>query len=491
MKQTISDLSRFLLLGGILYFRSCRERYLQAVKDSYATLLDPDEATAYSMVERSIRLFIMADIEVKDVVLMNKIISDMRKLPQANVTLVETYVRIIEELDQREKYTEQICSNIIRELAKTAVIRSTLESLKQLRTVPQTQEMLRAAADKLAGVERPGKLVLYNPVQAAKEVLIHRDKVPTGITFLDYLLGGGIVWGEHGGCLGPPSGGKTLLANMLLCNMAIQGHNVLLLQFEQSIKYNSDIVSRIYSYLTQMPRSEFADKTYDELSDAAKEALKSCEKISAHIRVGSFTDEKVARTVGTIIDTIEDSIKDGFTPKLVIIDWLGAVVSEFLAAATGTDANYPILAQNIQDKLITYGKTRNISFFFLHQSSNEAAIKPPAYRPNMHDSYFFKGFSQKLEFCLELGTKSHQPGGKFACWLHCGKVRSAEPDRSVVVLLDGANAKMESTKDGEYVVNSKGQFTSVANALLPGSDNNNKPNLEPEAAEKFLAGFGA
>ena len=488
LKQ-MSELSKELLLGGLLYHKSCREQYLAATKDNPATLTDPNAMTAYSIIERTIRLFISVDIEVNPVVLMRRLVDDARKLPPANSTMLNQYFDVIEKLDDASKYTEQLCYNVLATQSKEMILKSALEELKKLRSVAETQNTLRETAARLASVEGPGKLTLYNPVLAAKDVLVHRDKVPTGITFLDYLLGGGIVWGEHGGCLGPPSGGKSLLANMLLCNLAIQGHNVLLLQFEQSVKYNSDIMARIYAYLTRLPRSEFADKSYSELTETARNALASCEKVSSHIRVGSFTDDTVARTVDTIIETIEDAIKGGFTPKMVIIDWLGAVVSEFLASATGTDANYPILAQQIQDSLVSYGKSKNISFFFLHQSSNDAAAKPPSYRPSMFDSYFFRGFSQKLEFCLELGTKSKQPGGKFACWFHCGKVRGAEPDKSVVILLDGANAKMEATKDGEYIINSKGQFVEVSRALI--DDQAVSLDTEPtEIDSQYLSGFG-
>lgn len=489
MNNTMSDLSKELLLGGILYFKSCREAYLQAIKGTTVTLIDPEEMTAHSVIERTIRLFISVDADVKPVVLMRKIIADAKKLPPANTTLINQYFGIIEQLDDSSKFTEQICYSVLTEQSKRVILHTAMEELRKLKTVPEVQKELRKTADKLSTAAGKGKLTLYNPVQAAKEVLIHRDKVPTGITFLDYLLGGGIVWGEHGGCLGPPSGGKSLLANMLACNLAIQGHNVLLLQFEQSVKHNSDIMSRIYAYLTRMPREAFADKSYDELSDSAKKALQDCSKVSEHIRVGSFTDDAVSRTVESIIETIEDSIVSGFTPKMVIIDWLGAVVSEFLAAATGGDTSYPILAQQIQDSLASFGKQKNISFFFLHQTSTEAAAKSPAYRPSMYDSYYFRGFSQKLEFCLELGTKSKQPGGKFACWFHCGKVRSAEPDKSVVILLDGANAKMEATKDGEYVINSKGQFVEVSRALLDDvpEDSDKTPS---ELDSQFLSSFG-
>ena len=489
MDSKMSDLAKELLLGGILYYKSCREQYLTATKDNPATLIDPDLMTAYSMIERSIRLFISVDIEVRSVVLMRRLVDDSRKLPPANVNLINQYFDVIEKLDDTSKYTEQLCSNVLVTQSREMILKNAVEELKKLKSVPETQATLREAAAKLASVDGPGKLTLYNPVMSAKDVLVHRDKIPTGITFLDYLLGGGIVWGEHGGCLGPPSGGKSLLANMLLCNLAIQGHNVMLLQFEQSVKYNSDIMARIYAYLTRLPRSEFADKAYSELTETARKALKACEKVSSHIRVGSFTDDTVARTVESIIETIEDSITSGFTPKMVIIDWLGAVVSEFLAEATGSDAKYPILAQQIQDSLVSYGKSKNISFFFLHQSSNDAAAKPPSYRPSMFDSYFFRGFSQKLEFCMELGTKSKQPGGKFACWLHCGKVRGAEPDKSVVILLDGANAKMEATRDGEYMINSKGQFVEVSRALI--DDSQSELDTTPSEIEsQYLAGFG-
>ena len=483
----LPNLTKNVILGGLLYFRSCREQYLALMKGNRGTLLDSNSGTAYSNIERTIRLFISTDLDVSPSLLMSRFVEDMQRLPRSNPQLINSYCDVVEALDKQDQYTEQLCTNMLKQCGTTIVVQDAVAELKKLNAVPKIQESLRDVASRLAGIEKPGKLKLYDPVQSAQELLVHRDKVPTGVTFLDQLLGGGIVWGEHGGCLGPSGGGKSTIANMLLCNMAIQGYNCMLLQFEQSVKYNSDIMSRIYSYLTGMPRAEFADKSYSELSDAAKEALKRCSKVSSRIRVGSFTDDSLARSVATITESIDDAIETGFTPRLVIIDWLGAVVSEFLAEASGQDEGYPIAAQRIQDQLGAYGKEHNISFFFLHQSSNDAANKPPAYKPNRFDSYYFRGFAQKLEYCLEIGSKSKQPDGKFACWINCDKVRGAEPDKSVVVLLDGANAKMEVTKEGEYMTNSKGQFVSQA-GLLAGSGN---PQLdtEPEELDTYMAGF--
>jgi hypothetical protein len=484
----VAELTKRLILGGLVYFPSCRERYLGAMRDRAGTLLDSDQpASSYAAIERTIKLFISSDIAVSPIVLMRRFIEDVKKLPPSNTKLINGYLDIIDDLDKKDQFTEQLCANMIQQLSTTLVVNDAVDELKKLRSVPKLQEALSSWSNKLSAINKPGKLRMYNPIQAAPEVLVHRDKVPTGISFLDTLLGGGITWGEHGGLIAPSSGGKSIIANMLLCNIAIQGYNSMLLQFEQSIKFNSDIMSRIYSYLTGMPRAAFADKAYSELTPEAVAALKSCEKVSERIRVASFTDDEVDRNIDTIIQAIDESIEAGFAPKLVIIDWLGAVVSEFLAAATGTDKSYPVIAQEVQDRLNAYAKSRDISLFYLHQSSNEAGAKQPAYKPNMFDSYYFKGFAQKLEYCLEIGVRSKQPDGKFACWLNCDKVRSSEPHKSTIILMDGANAKFDATTDGEYQLNSKGQFVSTQRLLSPVEEDF---DTSPSAADSYLAGFG-
>lgn len=480
-------LTKRLILGGLVYYPSCRDRYLGAMRGRTGTLLDPDSPmSSYAAIERTIRLFISSDITVSPVVLMRRFVEDVRKLPPTNTKMINSYLDIIEDLDKKEQFTEQLCANMVQQLSTSIVVNDAVDELRKLRSVPQLQDALGNLSTQLSAITKPGKLRFYNPVQAAPEVLVHRDKVPFGISFLDTLLGGGITWGEHGGLIAPSSGGKSIIANMLLCNIAIQGYNSMLLQFEQSIKHNSDIMSRVYAYLTGLPRAEFADKSYNELSPKALAALKSCEKVSERIRVASFTDDEVDRNVDVIMQSIDDSIEAGFHPKLVIIDWLGAVVSEFLAAATGNDKSYPILAQEVQDKLNAYAKSRGISMFYLHQSSNEAGAKPPAYKPCMFDAYFFKGFAQKLEYCMEIGSRSKQPDGKFACWLNCDKVRGAEPHKSTVILMDGANAKFDATADGEYQLNSKGHFVSTQQLLSPTEDSF---DTTPNGIDTYLSGF--
>lgn len=481
---------KMAVLGGILYYKSVRELYTTVMRNaSMSTLLgDPQIQTAYAGIERIMRLYITADIDVRPEVIMKRLVEQWKLLPPVNVVYNKQYQEILVSLDAKDEFSEQLSQRFIQDINTERIVLTAKEELSKLRPVREIQAVMDDLSHQLSATNKPGKVRLYNPVADAKKLLVHRDKVPTGVAWFDVLTGGGITWGEHGGCLGPSGGGKSVIANVLTCNIAIQGYNAMLLQFEQSLKDNSDIISRIYSYLTRLPTSEFRNKNYDEMSDEAREALDRCAKVSDRIRCGAFIDDDVDRSVDTIIETIEDSCNDGFVPKFVVIDWLGAVVSEFMAAATGNDKQYPLMAQEVQDKLNAYGKSKGISLFYLHQSSIDASEKESGYKPRKTDSYYFRGFAQKLEYCLQLGTKSPLDDGRYVAWLVAGKVRDAESDKARVVIVDGLHAKMELSKDGEYKVNAKGQIVPV-NQMLDVAKDDEDDTFPVSGADAFIGNF--
>ena len=213
-----------------------------------------------------------------------------------------------------------------------------------------------------------------------------------------------------------------------------------------------------------------------------------CRKISERIRVASFIDDDIDRTVDAIIESIEHSCEDGFTPHLVIIDWLGAVVSDFMAVASGNDKSYQQIAEQVQDSLNKWGKSRNISFFYLHQLSNDAANNPSGSKPSKHDAYYFKGFSQKLEYCIQLGTRSMTDDNKQAMWIVAGKVRDGMPDKSLVILLNGLYARFESTEDGDFIVNKKNQLVSK-NAMYRVAGDDEDSRVSPRSVDSFTDSY--
>lgn len=482
----LQNTTKDAILGGILYFNSVRDAYLKATEGSSTPLLrdtDPVVRTPYAAIERSIKLYIQADPRVSPVIIMRFLIDHVTTLPSG---YRGAYLSLLEMLDNRDNFSEQISQRFLQEVTQLIVVTTATDELKRMRTVQDTRAVLAELSAKLSAVEKPGKVRLFNPVADSEEVLVHRDKVPTGISWFDELTGGGIVWGEHGGTLGPSGGGKSVIANMLTCNLAIQGYNTMLLQFEQSVKYNSDISSRIYSYLTRLPTSEFVNKSSSELSQEARDALKKCSSVSDRIRFGSFIDDNVARNVDTIIETIDDSIKAGFAPKFVVIDWLGAVVQDFLGVDGNQQAKYQEAAQAIMDRLNAFAKTHGISLFYLHQLSTTAGKRESGYKPGMYESYYFTGFCHKVEYQFQLGTKSELPDGTFVAWLVAGKVRGARPGKAVVVRVNGAYARMDMTKDGEFYVDKKGALAPIEDQIRGGDDADEFPIA---GTDSFVNGY--
>lgn len=485
----LENSTKEMILGGLLYFQSVREMYLQIVGKKVAPLLSDDGLQSpYVAIERSIKNLISADVTVRYEVIMQNLVNSCRKLPPGWTTYRIQYAQILEKLDQRELYTEQLSQRFLHEVNTRDAVDTAIEELKKLKPVAEVKEVIGDLSNRLSVSEKPNKVKLYDPIAEAQNIMIHIDKVPTGISWFDTLTGGGITFGEHGGCLGPSGGGKSVIANQLACNLAIQGYNTMLLQFEQSIKYNTDITSRVYAYLTRLPTSEFKNKAYNELSEEAKEALKRCANVSSRIRFGSFIDDDVEKSVETIINTIEESCDNGFIPKFVVIDWLGAVVTDFMQAATGEDRGYQLLAAEIQDKLNAYAKVRGISMFYLHQLSTDAARKESGSKPTMYDGYFFRAFPQKIEYCLQIGTKSMLKDGRFAAWLIAGKVRGEEPGKAVVVIVDGAHATMELAKEGEFKVNARGALEPVAD-MLERAEGKESDVFPVTGADAFIANF--
>lgn len=477
------------VLGGLLYFPSVRGMYLQAMAGRTSALLaDGLAQSPYVSIEGIIRIYIEADIEVQYSVIMRRLLEFYNKLPPNWTTYRQQYVEILDKLDNRELYTEQLSQRFLQEINVEYSVKTAVAELQKMRPVSELKEVADTLSSKLNVTEKPNKVRLYDPVADVQNIMVHIEKVPTGISWFDTLTGGGITLGEHGGCLGPSGGGKSVIANQLACNLAIQGYNTMLLQFEQSIRYNTDISSRVYSYLTRLPTDEFKNKEYSELSEETKEALKRCANVSKRIRFGSFIDDEVERSVETIIETIENSCRDGFIPRFVVIDWLGAVVSDFMQAASDRDQSYPKVAMEVQDKLNAYAKRRGISLFYLHQTSTDAANKESGYKPSMLDSYYFRAFAQKIEYCLQLGTKSSLPDGRFAAWLVAGKVRGAEANKAYVVIVDGAHARMELAKDGEFKVNSKGALVSVE-SMLDKVDSKEDDVFPVSGADAFISNF--
>lgn len=493
------QLKREVALAGLLYFDSVRNMYMVFAETELAItmLVLGEEGSALASMESLIRLCLRADLRANSTMLLRRLLTHYDILPPANTTMRKEYRSLLLQLSNREQYTEQDSLTMMRYLMRLASYKSLTVQLSNIPSIDKSNEVLTQYQQQMSKLDGNHRMRLYDPIRDMEELMLHQERVPTGIGFIDRLTGGGLVFGQHMGILGPSGGGKTILSIQLTCNLAIQGHNVLYLQFEQPVKGDPDIISRIYSYLSGAPVTSFYGKTTTELDPALLAKVKSMSVISSKIRCASMLDVKEeggpqtgAGSIQDIINVIDEAIRSGFTPKVVIIDWLGAAVSDFMNAGDGGDQNYPIVAEHIQDVLNAYGKDHGISIIYSHQTSTEAQNRESAYKPRKGDAYYFRAFANKLETCLQLGTATLQPDETQVCYLIVGKARGAVPNKSIVVRLNGKMARMEETKEGEYIPGQGGKLQRLASLVQTNEPKETDIGTKVSEFDEFSANYG-
>lgn len=149
--------------------------------------------------------------------------------------------------------------------------------------------------------------------------------IPTGVSGLDEILGGGLDKKKLGLIIAPLGTGKTTLATAFSSYAATQGFKVLQIYFEDD---DVDITRKHFSRLTDTEASEFKRLNDDEKENIF-EILKNHpdrQALEQNLRVKSFKTGEMSATDIKIF--IKKLINKGFKPDLVCIDYFECLAPE-------------------------------------------------------------------------------------------------------------------------------------------------------------------
>lgn len=487
------DLSITVVLGGIMRLPEVRQRYLQLFPKPYDRAFASQGRNAYASVEGVISQCIRADEQVTVDVLMRYMLSHYDKIPPSDNVFKAQYARILEELDKDLKYTPNICLRHLETIAQTKAETKLRSKLLDPTNRGNMQEVIEQYVEDTAKLATTEKLKVYQPFKDRDKLLKKRTRIPTGVSIIDSILQGGIVPGEHMGILGPSAGGKGIIANQLVCNFAIRKIDTLLVQFEQPI--DGDVAERMFAYLTGRSINDFRDKSVDQLPPDIQEELEKIAPIMEHIRCISYVDQE-ATSLRTgpqeIIKDLQEVYDSGFKFKFLLMDWLGAAITGFMRTSSSTLGNYQESAQILMDDINKWAKQHGVTIIWFHQTSTTAQDREPAYQPKREDSYNFKSFCHKLEFCLQLGTPTRRHDGTNVHYLCIGKGRTASLAKDhIVVKMLGEMMRFEEAGPDEFVLNKRGQFVTKKEQLgITDDDYDDDPYLPPKnSVESFINSY--
>ena len=149
--------------------------------------------------------------------------------------------------------------------------------------------------------------------------------IPTGVSGLDDVLGGGLDKGKIGLIIGPLGFGKSTLATAFASYAAANGWKTLQIYFEDD---DVDITRKHFSRITGVEACEFK-----RLNDGEKANIVDIlsnhpdrDKLKNNLRLKSFrTGEMSATDIGNFIKKITNK---GFKPDMVVIDYFECLAFE-------------------------------------------------------------------------------------------------------------------------------------------------------------------
>lgn len=258
------------------------------------------------------------------------------------------------------------------------------------------------------------------------------DRNPTGLTFLDLLLGGGTMDTECYGILGPSGGGKTVMSVQLGCSLAARGEHVEYFTYEQPAEeMRPRILSCAARVSTDHLKGEINEVTRKQLAEAKKTHQKYF-----HLHDRASEGDNIAE-IGM---TIQQSIDEGRKPRMVIIDWIWPLITRMTAVSDRRNPDERKLMQRATDEFKSMAAKYRVSIWLVHQLSVEVAKKSPGRKPQWFNSAEAGSFAWLLHYCFAIGTKDAHD----FCWLVGSKARTAK-NQDTLLHLNGAYNRFEAT----------------------------------------------
>ena len=458
------SMEKTTVLGGLVYFPAVRRKYISVVAE-FERIIDT-QRSAYHSAEGLLSVLIRADIDITPEYVLRMLEQQQTRISPSATEMHEAYTALIGQLKNKQMYTEAICMRLLDETVQAKAIRE-LQTKLTSGGISSAEEALANFNTVISTIRKnpDDEIRIWKPFDDMEELLVEKPRTPTGVAIVDKILAGGIALGEHTGILGPSGGGKTILANMLQCNLAIRKYNTLFIQTEQTI--SGDIATRMYSYMLGVPLATFAGHKASEIDPAILARLRELRPVWDRMRCVSTADKtaKTSRASNEVVDIIQRVIDTGFIPQFVIIDWLGKLVLDFMRASEGNNSDFYMKAEDLKATLNTFFRANNMSAIYLHQTDTVTQAREPAYKPKKNDADKYRAFANDLESCICIGTATKFDNGLQVAWIGADKARMMQSGKYVMAKIDGGCAKITECEEGEYALDPKGQFKPVRDLI--------------------------
>lgn len=193
---------------------------------------------------------------------------------------------------------------------------------------------------------------------------------------------------------------------------ALMGNNTLWVTYEQSME--GDLAERLIANVTDCSLDEIRDIGFDNLSQdiqtkfwAAVNGSEERLKVLDMTRMEFDKDDPADDSgIYSVWKRIKELKAEGWSPKTVLIDWFGAMMS-MVGTITGQDLSkaYRFLAQHQIDIARKMVKDEDLMCIFTHQTDMQTQHAKPTYAPDKTNSKDMKDLCNYMDIVLTLGNR--------------------------------------------------------------------------------------
>lgn len=204
-----------------------------------------------------------------------------------------------------------------RKLGEYILTATKTGKIKEKKVIGEIEDKINSI-NVIGEVEDYGTEVIEDIDSALK--LEFRETIPTGITVLDNITGGGLGKSEIGLILSPSGIGKTTILSKIANTAYVLGKNVLQIIFEDT---ENEVKRKHYALWSKIPLSDMDDKL-EEVGEKVRDKIKEFK--SGKLIIKRFTKDHI--TIPDIKNWIERYQKKfGIKFDIVLLDYLDCVDS--------------------------------------------------------------------------------------------------------------------------------------------------------------------
>ena len=388
-------------------------------------------------------------------------VQSTRKLPDELKTRCDTLLQKftandIPEIDDGRR--------LIKNLVALDANRSIVQRLQANSDLLQVQQSLDAAKRTMSmfGQEeqkqsnRPG--VVCHPLRDMRKLATKITRIPTGINWLDDLSSGGSRAGDKWLILGASGGGKSCMSVQIACAQAIMGIDVMWATYEQTVE--GDIAERIIANITDTSLDQIRDVGFDNIPENVREKFLTAvggvdDRITALDMTQHKPDPQDPDDYGGVYSIAKHYYEmkaEGRAPRLIIIDWFGAMMSR-VAGALHLNLENCMRFKGTEEmlKLDKFAKDEGVQIIMFHQLDIKNSQARPTHLADSTAAKDMHDLRDYFEMVITLGVRDKND----VCYISNPKARKAG---KVVRTLRLIGEKSKFVMEDGWFPNSDGNF---------------------------------